>query len=59
MIRSRRLSRAQWEAKLRRAGASPLAGKGVLNPGEWWKGRTGAPFFVLTDKNGEAEFWEI
>jgi hypothetical protein len=58
MIRSRWLSRAEWEKKLRRLGARPLEGKGPLNTAEWWKRPDGLPFTVPIEKpDDQIDFW--
>ena len=53
------LRRDQWEAKLRRLGASPLEGTGPLNTAEWWKGTDGCPFTVPVEADSSCEFWAI
>ena len=59
MIRSRWLSRAQWEKKLRQIGAEPLVGTGRLNTAEWWKRPNKPPFTVPVEDDGRADFWAI
>lgn len=53
------LSRRQWEAKLRAAGAEPLEGKTALNTAEWWRVPKRPPFVVPVEDDGRAEFWAI
>lgn len=52
------LSRAEWEAKLRRMGCRPLEGLGPLNSAEWWKGPRGV-FVVPVEDDGTCDFWRI
>jgi len=60
MIANRLLSRAEWEAKLRRCGAEPLQGKSSNNSGEWWHVPNRYPFKVpVEDDEGRCEFWAI
>ena len=59
MIASRLLSRAQWEAKLRRWGCRPMQGKTHLNTAEWWIGDHG-PFTVpIEGQDDSCEFWAM
>lgn len=54
------LRRAQWEERLRKLGAEPLAGKGKLNSAEWWRIPGQPPFTVpIEDESGKADFWAI
>jgi len=56
----RLLSRAEWEAKLRRYGCAPAEGLGKLNTAEWWRPADGGyPFTVPADEDGKCEFWAI
>jgi hypothetical protein len=59
MIRSKFLSRAEWEHKLRSVNAHPLEGATKLNTAEWWKRVGGAPFPVPVEPNGDADYWAI
>ena len=59
MIAERLLPRHLWEAKLRRWGCEPLAGKGPLNTAEWWTGPKG-PFTVpIEGADDRCEFWAL
>jgi hypothetical protein len=54
------LTRAEWEAKLRRWGCEPLSGVGPLNTAEWWKRPEGGiPFTVPAEEDGSCDFWAI